>query len=109
LGRAQGKTSVVVLNTELNDDLIHEGIARDVVRIIQDRRKTIGCQLSDRIEVGIETDDASVVSAVEKFRDYIASETLARQLVLEPLAGVEPGDGKAGEARFKAYVRRLAE
>ncbi len=106
---AQGKTSVVVLNTELNDDLIHEGIARDVVRIIQDRRKTIGCQLSDRIEVGIETDDASVVSAVEKFRDYIASETLARQLVLEPLAGVEPGDGKAGEARFKAYVRRLAE
>jgi Isoleucyl-tRNA synthetase (EC 6.1.1.5) len=106
---AQGKTSVVVLNTELNDDLIYEGIARDVVRTIQDRRKTIGCQLSDRIEVGIETDDAGVAAAVEKFRDYIAGETLARQLVLEALSGVEAGDGKAGEARFKAYVRRLAE
>jgi len=106
---AQGKTSVVVLNTELNDDLIYEGIARDVVRTIQDRRKTIGCQLSDRIEVGIETEDAAVAAAVEKFADYITGETLARQLVLEALGGVEAGEGKAGEARFKAYVRRLAE
>ena len=51
---------VVVLSTELTPELIAEGLARDVVRMIQDRRKEIGCEYTDRIEVGIVTESADV-------------------------------------------------
>ena len=50
---AQGHEVVVVLATELTEDLILEGLARELVRTIQDRRKEMGCQFTDRIVVGV--------------------------------------------------------
>ncbi|MEO8499015.1 MAG: DUF5915 domain-containing protein, partial [Planctomycetota bacterium] len=52
---AQGPTTVVVLSTELTDELLREGHARDINRQIQDRRKQLDCDFTDRIEVGIVT------------------------------------------------------
>ncbi len=53
---AQGRSCVVVLNTELTNELVQEGLARDVVRVIQDRRKELGCEYTDRIRIGLVTD-----------------------------------------------------
>ena len=39
---------MVVLSTELTPELIREGLARDVVRLIQERRKELDCQYTDR-------------------------------------------------------------
>jgi len=50
---AQGHAVVVVLSTELTDELILEGLARELVRTIQDRRKEMGCQFTDRITVDV--------------------------------------------------------
>ena len=74
---AQGKSCVVVLATELTDELIAEGFARDAVRLVQDLRKTRNCRFSDRIAVVIHTDDATLREAIEGNFDYIARETLA--------------------------------
>ena len=68
---AQGHAVVVVLATELTDDLIREGLARELVRTIQDRRKEMGCEFTDRIAVGIVTESAELKAAIEQFRDYI--------------------------------------
>ena len=87
---AQGKSCVVVLATELTPDLVAEGLARDVVRLVQDRRKEISCEYTDRIEVGLVPTSAELAAAIERFRDYIAQETLAIKVVCEPLAGVDP-------------------
>ena len=57
---AQGKGCVVVLSTELTPELVAEGLARDVVRLIQDRRKEIGCEYTDRIEIGLVTTSAEL-------------------------------------------------
>ena len=57
---AQGPSCVVVLNTEVTDELRREGIAKDLIRTIQNQRKEIGCEYTDRIEVGIVTDDDEV-------------------------------------------------
>ena len=65
---AQGPTCVVVLSTELTDALIREGLARDLVRHIQDRRKELDCQYTDRIEVGIVTDSGELRPAIEENR-----------------------------------------
>jgi isoleucyl-tRNA synthetase len=102
---ANDKGVVVVLATEITEELLAEGIARDVVRVIQDIRKDINCEFTDRIEIGIVTADESVRKAVEMFRDFIIGETLADSLVLEPLEGVEPVIAKIGDAEVKVYVR----
>ncbi len=87
---AQGSGMVVVLNTELNDDLIAEGLARDIVRAIQDRRKDLQLEYTDRIHVGIETDNDDVRNSIEQFREYIMQETLALKVTFEPIDGAEP-------------------
>ena len=54
---AQGAGCVVVLSTELTPALLREGMALDVIRHIQERRKSLDCQYTDRIRVGIVTSD----------------------------------------------------
>jgi isoleucyl-tRNA synthetase len=71
----------VALELEISAELRLEGIARDLIRAIQDLRKAAGLHVSDRIVVGIEA-RASVAEALEAHRGEIAAETLAIELVL---------------------------
>ncbi|MBN2024909.1 MAG: isoleucine--tRNA ligase [Pirellulales bacterium] len=102
---AQGRQCVVILSTELTDALIAEGRARELVRVIQDRRKDLGCQYTDRIVVGIATDSKELRAAAETFRDYIASETLAAKIVFEPVKGAEPVELDVAGFAVTLYVR----
>jgi isoleucyl-tRNA synthetase len=70
---------VVALDLSLNDDLIAEGYARDLVNRIQNVRKSKGLEVTDRINVVI-TEHPDLEKAVNDFRDYIKSETLALTL-----------------------------
>jgi isoleucyl-tRNA synthetase len=67
---------LVGLDTALDDALKREGLARELVRAVQDARKQAGLEVSDRIELLVEG-DAAVADAVREHRDYIMSETLA--------------------------------
>src|SRR6185436_1590667 len=78
---AQGKGCVVVLSTELTPELLREGLARDLVRLIQDRRKELDCQYTDRIEVGLVTDSAELRAAVTENDAYVRGETLAMKVI----------------------------
>jgi isoleucyl-tRNA synthetase len=75
------------------------------VRIIQDRRKEIDCEYTDRIEIGVVTESSELRQALEKFIDFIKAETLAVKLVFEPLPGVEPVEAKLGEWSLKVFLR----
>ena len=68
---------VVVLATELTEELIAEGSSRDLVRAIQEIRKGLGCNFTDRIEVGVVTESLQLTGAVTSHADYIRRETLA--------------------------------
>jgi isoleucyl-tRNA synthetase len=96
---------VVVLATELTQELLDEGVANDVIRLIQDRRKDTGCEYTDRIEVGLVTESTDVRRALEQFRDHIAQETLATRLQFEPLPGVVAFDAKVGDTALQLFVR----
>jgi len=67
----------VALDLELDGELIAEGIAREVVRAVQELRKSSGLAVSDRIELWLESEDEAVTEALEQHRDAIASEVLA--------------------------------
>jgi len=97
----------VVLATELSEQLLAEGLAREVVHAIQTQRKDGNYQYTDRIVVGLQTDDARLRDAVERFVSYIQNETLAARLVCEPLEGVEPVELKLGPARAKLYIQAV--
>ena len=82
---------VILLDTALDDALIAEGYARDVVRAVQDERKAAGLQVSDRIALTLRV-PADKVAAVEAHRDLVTTETLALELVVEAVeaTGAEP-------------------
>lgn len=102
---ANDKGVVVVLATALTPELIAEGLARDLVRVIQDRRKEIGCEFTDRIEIGVDSDSDELKTAVDQHNDYIAGETLADKVAMEPLDGAESTEVRIGEATAKVIVR----
>ena len=102
---AQGPTTVVVLSTELTEELIREGHARDINRQIQDRRKQLDCDFTDRIEVGIVTDSDELRQAIEENRDYIQGETLADRIVFEALDDVEAIECVVAAQSVRLFVR----
>lgn len=67
---------LVGLDTTLDEELKREGVARELVRVVQEARKQAGLEVSDRIVLEIEGDE-EVRAAIEHYRDYLMSETLA--------------------------------
>jgi isoleucyl-tRNA synthetase len=80
---------LAALVTELSEDLELEGLAREVVRRIQDLRKQADLNVDDRIRIGY---DASprLRKAIEKNKDYLQAETLSVDL--------SPSESLSGEA-----------
>ena len=64
---------------ELNEDLITEGLAREIVHHIQQLRKEAGYHVEDRIAVTYEA-DSRLLQAITQHKNYIQQETLARAL-----------------------------
>jgi isoleucyl-tRNA synthetase len=77
---------LVGLDTRLDDALRQEGLARELVRTVQEARKQAGLEVSDRIVLRV-TGSKSVENAVTAYRDFLMDETLASSW---------------GEANFKA-------
>ncbi len=73
---AGSATAVVALDSELNDDLREEGLARELINRIQGVRKDLSLGYTDRIQVRL-GGDAALVAAAERFGEHIAGETLA--------------------------------
>ena len=72
-------TAVVVLDTEINSELIAEGLANDALRFIQDTRKTIGLDVSDRINLTYSAAPA-LAAAIEQHRARIMRDALIKNM-----------------------------
>jgi len=71
----------VALDITVTDDLLREGIARELVNRIQNLRKSSGFEITDKIKIEIVKHEA-INGAVENFGEYIASQTLASSIQL---------------------------
>ena len=76
---AEEGTRLVALVTQLTPALIQEGQAREIVRRVQDLRRSANLEVADRIHLFIAASEA-LKAAVEAHRDYIMTETLAVSL-----------------------------
>ncbi|MDE7073285.1 MAG: hypothetical protein K2O66_07985, partial [Bacteroidales bacterium] len=81
----------VALDIALDEQLIEEGLARELVNRIQNLRKEKGLDVTDKIAVSVQRHPA-VAPAIEHNLPYICSETLAKELTLcdSPLSEASP-------------------
>lgn len=70
----------IILNTELTEELILEGLARELVSKVQNLRKTSGLEIENRIKLYYFGDDR-VNKAIETFVDFIKKETLSVEVI----------------------------
>ena len=82
----------VALDLELTPELKRAGLARYVVRIVQEARKTAGLDVSDRISLRWESDSISTQMAIQEHAAMIAKEVLATSMeqVSDDLEGMTP-------------------
>ena len=78
----------VLLDTATTDELEAEGLARDVIRAVQDSRKAAGLDVGDRIRLRL-TLNAAGATAARTHAELIAAETLAVDLFIDAFAGGE--------------------
>ncbi|MBC6680484.1 isoleucine--tRNA ligase [Zhenpiania hominis] len=68
-----------ILDTTLNNELIAEGLARELISKVQQLRKQKNFEMMDKIEILLSADE-EVAAAVEAHKDYIMKETLALEI-----------------------------
>jgi isoleucyl-tRNA synthetase len=85
----------LLLDARITPELARDGMAREVIRHVQNSRKEAGLEMEDRIVLYLHTDDAELAQAIATHRDYIANETLVAQWSETPL----------GEGAFRAEVK----
>lgn len=76
-----GDGGFILLETQTSPELEAEGLARDVIRAVQEARKQAGLDVSDRIALSLTLDSAGAAAA-EQFAELISAETLARELAI---------------------------
>jgi isoleucyl-tRNA synthetase len=84
-------TVTVVFDAHLTDELVQEGLAREIVNRIQSLRKDSNLNVSNRIQVDLSGTD-QVLKAANVFQNYIGSETLATKLNLKSNKSELQGD-----------------
>lgn len=97
----------VAIDTELDDNLIAEGLAREFVNRIQNMRKDAGYDVTDKINI-IFSGDSNLINAINNFNKYIANETLAEKLSMdERMNGGYKQDLNIGEYKCSIQIEKV--
>ncbi len=97
----------VGVSTMISDQLRAEGYVRDIVHFIQNMRKSAGLEITDRMTLWIDCpDDGAVRSAIASRLEYIASETLAQEVIQG--TATEEADAEVATCRLNGYEALIA-
>ena len=93
----------VALDLEVTPELAAEGVAREVIRAVQDLRKSSGLAVEDRIELWLSSDDDDVANALSRHEDMISKEVLA----VTTTAGDAPEGASTDDVKLDAGSARV--
>ena len=96
---------LTALDTALDEGLIRDGFAREIVRSVQDARKQAGLEVSDRITLGI-SGTSAIEEALAVHRDYVMAETLATDWKVGQTAALFTLDRELGDDRWTIEISR---
>ncbi len=91
----------VALRLEIDEELRREGLAREIVRAIQNARKEAGLEITDRIELGLAGEE-ELIEVAREHESYIAGETLASSVALGD------GDGMGSATSIEGRELRIS-
>jgi len=106
---------LAALSTAVTPELRLEGLARDVIRLVQNARKEAGLEVSDRIALELRA-EGDLHEALRRHGDTVAAEVLATEFTLagsladaaEPLAGVHEEAHDVDGLRLELRLRKVA-
>ena len=105
-GAADGPTTVLI-DKRLTPELKNEGLARDIIRNVQNLRKDADLDIADRITLYLSTEAEELRTAITAFKDYIMTETLATKMSDKPLGAAAPStEVKIGGQVFRIELTR---
>ena len=78
----------VALEVELTEDLLNEGMARELINRIQNMRKDAGLEITDRIAIKVSPNDG-IAKAIANYEDYVKTQVLADSISVEDNAGTD--------------------
>ena len=78
----------VALEVELTEDLLNEGMARELINRIQNMRKDAGLEITDRIAIKVSPNDC-IAKAIANYEDYVKTQVLADSISVEDNAGTD--------------------
>jgi isoleucyl-tRNA synthetase len=81
------RATQIAIDARITEELAQEGMAREVVRHVQELRKTANLEPEDRIELYLQTESARLRQAITTHQQYICNETLAVHLTAQPIKG----------------------
>lgn len=93
------------LDTTITPELRLEGIARELVRAVQQTRKEAGLQVDDRISLMLGTENSEVSEAIKEWSDYIAAQTLATSITTD---GTTQNDAYQVEKKVEGAILKLS-
>lgn len=71
-------SALVALDLEISKELYHEGLARDIIRGVQQARKNAELNITDHIELELATDSEALNAAIEQYSAMIEEQTLSK-------------------------------
>ncbi|MFF5204547.1 isoleucine--tRNA ligase [Streptosporangium sp. NPDC000396] len=101
-----GNTGLVVLDTEVTPALAAEGLAKDVIRLVQQTRREAGLDVSDRIDLTLDASE-QVLAAVRAHEEIVAAEVLAVTVGYAAVADPTFTGTVADGARVSILLRRV--
>jgi len=97
----------VAIDSELSDELIAEGLAREFVNRIQNMRKDSGFNVTDRIKIEY-SGNKKLNSAINMFCDYVSNETLADEIKnVENFNGADKTDWQINDINCSIRLERV--
>ena len=97
----------VAIDTELNQNLIEEGLAREFVNRVQNMRKDAGFDVTDKIKISF-SGSPELAKAINNFSDYISNETLAEELISQQINdGGFRQDWKIGDYECSIRIEKI--
>jgi isoleucyl-tRNA synthetase len=94
----------VAVDTELDNHLIEEGLAREFVNRVQNMRKDAGLEVTDRIKISF-TGSEKLVNSVNSFKEYIVNEILADNFTEEIPDGYKE-DWEIGDYKCNISIKK---
>ena len=95
----------VALDINITQELLEEGLAREIINRIQNMRKESGLEVTDRIILTIEK-NKDIIKPVERFGEYICSETLATLNFVDDIGGGVEAQELADKVTAKLLIKK---